>query len=391
MREDKLISRLRHLAGRALAMAPLLLLGACQSELLDPAGDIALQQRDIIYISTALMLLIIVPVMALTVIFAWHYRAKNAQATYDPDFDHSTSLELVIWAAPLLIIICLGALTWWSTHLLDPFRPLNRISASKPIDPKAKPLVVQVVSLDWKWLFIYPEQGVASVNQLALPVDRPVRFELTSTNMMNTFYAPTLAGMIYTMPGMRSTLHAVLNKPGHYRGMSGNYSGAGFSYMNFTLDGVDQRGFDAWVARAKGSGAPLDTARFLELEKPSEKVPPMLFSGVAPGLFDRVYNRCVKPGTPCMSEMMHHGQGGPGSGMPSTRNAPPPSGGKPEGAIFKEGEEKGTAPNVTKPRNPNDATGSTAPHSHKNESMSFNLVPAAPGLLRSGVSREAAA
>ncbi|VWX48793.1 ubiquinol oxidase subunit II [Novosphingobium sp. 9U] len=389
MREDKLMIRLRRLAGRALCVAPLLLLGACKSELLDPAGDIALQQRDIIYISTALMLLIIVPVMALTVIFAWRYRAKNTEATYDPDFDHSTSLELVIWAAPLLIIICLGALTWWSTHLLDPFRPLNRISAEKPIDRKVKPLVVQVVSLDWKWLFIYPEQGIASVNQLALPVDRPVTFELTSTNMMNTFYAPTLAGMIYTMPGMRSTLHAVLNKPGHYRGMSGNYSGAGFSYMNFTLEGVDQQGFDAWVARAKGAGQALDTARFIELEKPSEKVPPMLFSGVAPGLFDRVYNRCVKPGTPCMSQTMHHGQGnmaqpqtnGPGdpnigSGMPSTRNAPPPHGQKPEGALFKEGEEKGSGPNVTKPRNPSAAPGSTDPHSHKNQDMSFNQVPA---------------
>jgi cytochrome o ubiquinol oxidase subunit 2 len=375
----------RWLAPRSLILVPALLLGACQSELLDPAGDIALQQRDIIYISTALMLLIIVPVMALTVIFAWRYRAKNKDATYDPDFDHSTALELVIWSAPLLIIICLGALTWWSTHLLDPFRPLNRISAEKPIDRKVKPLVVQVVSLDWKWLFIYPEQGVASINQLALPVDRPVRFDLTSTNMMNTFYAPTLAGMIYTMPGMRSTLHAVLNKPGQFKGMSGNYSGAGFSYMNFTLTGVDQRGFDAWVAKAKAANAPLDTARFIELEKPSERVPPMLFSAVEGNLFDRVYNRCVRPGTPCMSQTMQHGQhgkGGVGSGMPSTRNAPPPHGSKPEGAIFKEGEEKGTAPNVTKPRNPEDAPGSTAPHSHKNGSMSFNLVPVAPGTPR---------
>jgi cytochrome o ubiquinol oxidase subunit II len=370
-------------AYRWLALSPALLLGACKSELLEPAGDIALQQRDIIYISTALMLLIIVPVMALTVIFAWRYRAKNKDATYDPDFDHSTALELVIWSAPLLIIICLGALTWWSTHLLDPFRPLNRISAEKPVDPKVKPLVVQVVSLDWKWLFIYPEQGIASVNQLALPVDRPVRFDLTSTNMMNTFYAPTLAGMIYTMPGMRSTLHAVLNKPGQFKGMSANYSGAGFSYMNFTLNGVDQRGFDAWVAKAKAANAPLDTNRFIALEKPSERVPPMLFSAVEPGLFDRVYNRCVRPGTPCMNQTMHHGQdgqGGPGSGMPSTRNAPPPHGSKPEGALFKEGEEKGVGPNVTKPRNPAEAPGSTEPHSHKNRDMSFNLVPFAPGL-----------
>jgi cytochrome o ubiquinol oxidase subunit 2 len=384
MLEGKPMSTARRSLGRLTVLLPALLLGACHHGVLDPAGDVALQQRDIIYISAALMLLIIIPVMALTVIFAWRYRAKNTDATYDPDFDHSTALELVIWAAPLLIIICLGALTWWSTHLLDPFRPLNRISADKPIDPRVKPLRVQVISLDWKWLFIYPEQGVASINQLALPVDRPVSFELTSPNMMNTFYAPAMAGMIYTMPGMRSTLHAVINRPGHYRGMSGNYSGAGFSYMNFDLDGVDQRGFDAWIARAKAANAPLDVARYIELEKPSERVPTMLFSAVAPGLFDRVYNRCIKPGTPCMNQTMHDGQanmaqpGDPniGSGMPTTRNAPPPHGEKPEGALFKEGDEKGVGPNITKPRG-SDTPGTTAPASKKNRNMSFNQVPAA--------------
>ncbi len=290
------------------------MLSACNRAVLNPAGDIALQQRDIIYFSTALMLLIIVPVIVLIVLFAWRYRAGN-DATYDPEFNHSTSLELVIWAAPLLIIICLGALTWWSTHLLDPFRPLDRVAAGKPVDPKTRPLVVQVVSLDWKWLFIYPEQGVATVNELALPVDRPVRFELTSTNMMNTFYAPTLAGMIYTMPGMRSTLHAVLNKPGVYDGMSANYSGAGFSDMHFKLYGVRAVDFQAWVARVKASGKPLGTEAFLALEKPSERVPAIYFSTVEPRLFDRVYNRCVRPGTPCMSDQMKAATG-PANAMP---------------------------------------------------------------------------
>lgn len=372
MRVDEPVSILR----RILPLLPLALLAACNRAVLDPAGDVAVQQRDIIYISTALMLLIIVPVMALIVVFAWHYRAKNQDATYDPDFDHSTSLELVIWSAPLLIIICLGALTWWSTHLLDPFRPLNRIAAGKPVDPAVKPLTVQVVSLDWKWLFIYPEQGVATVNELALPVDRPVKFDLTSTNMMNTFYAPTLAGMIYTMPGMRSTLHAVLNRPGEFEGMSANYSGAGFSDMRFKLKGVDQAGFDAWVARVR-AGPKLDTPGFLALEKPSEKVPAMYYSSVETNLFDRIYNRCVQPGTPCMSAMMRHdGRGG-------GRDGPPPHGQKPEGALFKEGAEKGTGPNVTKPRQPG-APGSTDPKSHKNRDMSFNLVPAAPGSPRAG-------
>jgi len=304
---DKNIPSFRTLKCVALLVPLVVLLSGCASAVLDPAGDIARQQRDIIYFSTAIMLLIIVPVLVLIVVFAWRYRA-GGDATYDPDFDHSTSLELVIWSAPLLIIICLGALTWWSTHLLDPFRPLDREVAGKPIDRKARPLVVQVVSLDWKWLFIYPEQGIATVNELALPVDRQVRFDMTSTNMMNTFYAPTLAGMIYTMPGMRSQLHAVLNRPGVYDGLSANYSGAGFSNMHFKLYGVAPRDFDAWVARVKAGGGTLDTPTFLEIEKPSEKVPPMYFAGVDPTLFDRIFKRCVRPGTPCSTGM--HGMGG---------------------------------------------------------------------------------
>lgn len=347
MREYLTLSTARRALG-ALCLAALLA-GCGSNEVLDPAGDIALQQRDIIYVSTALMLLIIIPVMALIVVFAWRYRESNEDATYDPDFDHSTSLELVIWSAPLLIIICLGALTWWSTHLLDPFRPLDRVAAGRPIDPKLKPMVVQVVSLDWKWLFIYPEQGIATVNELALPVDRQVRFDITSTNMMNTFYAPTLAGMIYAMPGMRSTLHAVLNRQGRFEGMSANYSGAGFSDMRFKLYGVDQAGFDAWVARVKGSGKALDTNGFLALEKPSEKVPAMYFASAEGDLFDRVFKRCVKPGTPCMSGM----HGGHGS-VPET--------GKPEGALFKEGEEKGAGESLTPPPG---AQASPASHSHQ--------------------------
>src|SRR4028119_2524603 len=212
----------------ALAAVPLLLAG-CERAVLNPAGSIARQQRDLIYISTGLMLLIIVPVMILTAVFAWRYR-KGKGGTYDPDFDHSTSLELVIWAAPLLIIIALGALTWSSTHLLDPFRPLDRKATAlegRAQNPDA--LVVQVVSLDWKWLFIYPELGIATVNDLVLPVGREVRFDITSTNMMNTFYAPTMAGMIYAMPGMQSRLHAVLDRPVDDWGYSGGYSGRGFS------------------------------------------------------------------------------------------------------------------------------------------------------------------
>jgi cytochrome o ubiquinol oxidase subunit 2 len=316
----------------AVVVASVVALGACQGAVLDPAGDIARQQRDIIYISTGLMLLIIVPVMLLIVIFAWRYR-KGKGGTYDPDFDHSTGLELIIWSAPLLIIIALGALTWSSTHLLDPFRPLDKAAAlQNPNAPRDKPLTVQVVSLDWKWLFIYPEQGIATVNELVLPVGRQVRFDITSSNMMNTFYAPTMAGMIYAMPGMRSSLHAVLDRPVASEGFSANYSGAGFSDMRFKLHGVDQPKFDAWVASAKNNGKALDFPAYEQLVKPSEKVPAMRFAAVDPDLFRRILERCVKKGTPCMSDLMKHDQargGGnphnvrPGAGMPASHQSVP--------------------------------------------------------------------
>ncbi len=276
-------------------------LAAC-GPVLDPAGDIARQQRDLIYISTGLMLLIIIPVMVLIVVFAWRYR-KGGQGTYDPEFDHSTGLELAIWSAPLLIIIALGALTWSSTHLLDPFRPLPASEEGEG------PLVVQVVSLDWKWLFIYPEQGIATVNELAVPVDRPVRFDITSSNMMNTFYAPTMAGMIYAMPGMRSQLHAIVNRPVESEGYSANYSGSGFSYMRFRFLGMEDAAFEGWINQARASSEVLGLPAYRELLAPSERVPVMRFSQVDPDLFRRTVERCIEPGTQCMSEWMDHGHG----------------------------------------------------------------------------------
>jgi cytochrome o ubiquinol oxidase subunit 2 len=360
-------------------LAPLVSLAGCQHAVLNPAGDVALQQRNLIYASSGLMLVIIVPVMILTVVFAWRYR-KGGKATYDPQFAHSTSLELVIWTAPLFIVIALGALTWSSTHLLDPFRPLDRIAAGSTGLPAATPLRVQVVALDWKWLFIYPDQGIATVNQLVLPIDREVRFDITSANMMNTFYAPTLAGMVYAMPGMQSTLHAVLNRPGDYEGYSANYSGAGFTDMRFTLKGVGQTSFDRWVERTKAGARTLRTIDYLALEKPSEKAPPMLFAQVVPGLFDRVVNRCVAPGAPCMSDVMAHDRRADGA-MDAGHEAPPQPGGKPKGALFKTGADMAPRLNVTQRRKPG-APGSTQPASPRNRDMSFLLPPIAPGAGR---------
>jgi cytochrome o ubiquinol oxidase subunit 2 len=291
---------------RSTWLLPLLLslTGCDRLVVLDPSGDIARQQGDLIVIATALMLLVIVPVITLTLVFAWRYRASNTKARYTPDWDHSTQLELVIWGGPLLIILALGAITWITTHTLDPYRPLDRIAPGKPVPAHVKPLEVQVVSLDWKWLFIYPEQGVAAVNELALPVDRPVRFKLTSSNVMNAFYIPELAGMIYTMPGMQTELNAVANKPGEFVGFSANYSGAGFSHMRFVVHATDEAGFDAWVAKARASGDSLDRARYLALEKPSDREKPRTYASVESGLYDAILNRCVDPRRMCLHEMM---------------------------------------------------------------------------------------
>jgi cytochrome o ubiquinol oxidase subunit 2 len=281
---------------------------------LNPAGDVALQQGNLVIFATALMLLIVVPVIGLVGLFAWKYRASNRDARYEPDWDHSTQLELVIWSAPLLIIICLGAVTWTATHLLDPYRPIGRLAKGRPVAADVKPLEVQVVALDWKWLFIYPEYGIATVNELAAPVDRPIRFRLTSSSVMNAFYVPALAGMIYTMPSMETQLHAVINKTGNYAGFSSNYSGAGFSGMRFRFHGLSDADFTAWVAQNKATGAELSRAKYLTLEKPTASVPVMRFARVESGLFDAVVNQCVRPGTMCMSEMMMK-DGGHGAGM----------------------------------------------------------------------------
>ncbi|RSV19035.1 ubiquinol oxidase subunit II [Sphingomonas sp. ABOLH] len=355
------------------------LLGGCDMVVMNPTGDIAVQQRDLILFSTGVMLLIIVPVMVLTVVFARKYRRGNANKTYDPSFTHSTTLELVIWSCPLLIIIALSAVTWTSTHLLDPFRPLERIAPGRPVPAGTRPLEIQAVALDWKWLFIYPEQGIATVNELALPVDVPVRFSITSNDQFNTFYVPTLAGMIYAMPGMRSELNAVLNKPGTSEGYSANYSGAGYSNMRFKMHGQSPADFARWVAGVKARGGSLATDRFVALAKPSEKVPVMRFGAVQPQLFDRIVNRCVEPGKPCMMDVMARDMaragGNPhdhrmGAGMPPGRGAAPITGEKPTPALQKAPEDKGSGPNVTKPAKPGEAPGQLKPGDQRNRDLS---------------------
>ncbi len=303
---SRFIPSRRLLAGLASAAALAALTGCSKAVVLNPAGDVAARQGQMVVHATLLMLIIIVPVIALTLWFAWKYRHSNPQGTesdYDPDWHHSTQLELVIWTVPLMIIIALGAMTWIGTHKLDPYRPLERVSATKALQDVA-PLEVRVVAMDWKWLFFYPDLGIATVNELAAPVDRPIRFLLTSSSTMNSFYVPDLAGMIYSMPGMQTELNAVINKPGVYHGMASHYSGSGFSGMTFKFHGLDDSQFEQWVAKAKASGNELNRASYVKLALPSERDPVQYFGNVEPDLYDRVLNRCVEDGKMCMHHMM---------------------------------------------------------------------------------------
>jgi cytochrome o ubiquinol oxidase subunit 2 len=299
-----MVIRQKNINSIVLALPSLLLLGGCNTLLMNASGDIAVQQGRLIVIATLLMLLIIVPVIALTILFAWRYRKNNTAATYEPDWDHSTRLEMVIWGAPLLIIIALGTITWISTHTLDPYRPLTQLDATRQIPEGTKTLIVEVVGLDWKWLFIYPELGIASLNELAAPVDVPIRFKITASTVMNSFYIPALAGQIYAMPGMQTTLNAVINQPGVFDGFSANYSGAGFSDMRFKFHGMSQSGFDAWVQGVRSQGKALDRTSYVLLEKPSERVPVQRYGVVDADLFHDVVNRCVSAGQPCMDQTM---------------------------------------------------------------------------------------
>ena len=290
------------------ALAPAALLAGCNMVVLSPSGDVAVRQRDLLVHSTLLMLIIIVPVMTLTVWFAWHFRASNTEARYEPDWHHSTRLELVIWAAPLLIIICLGALTWLGTHLLDPYRPLDRLAVDRPTPANTAPLRVDVVAMDWKWLFIYPGSSIATVNELVVPIDTPVDLHITASSVMNSLYVPELAGQVYAMPGMETRLHGVLNKVGESQGFSANYSGAGFSGMHFVFRGVTRSDFDKWAADVRNGAEQLTRAAYTALAQPSENEPVRHFTTPDPTLFHAIVNRCVAQGEMCMDpmQMMAH-------------------------------------------------------------------------------------
>ncbi|MEO8278702.1 MAG: ubiquinol oxidase subunit II [Ideonella sp.] len=263
------------------------LMTGCIGGVTDPKGPIGADNLTILVDSLAIMLAIVVPTILTTFAFAWWFRAGNQKARYLPDWEFSGSIELVVWAIPLLTILLLGGVAWISSHDLEP---------SKPIEGKGAPLDVQVVSLDWKWLFIYPEQRIASVNELVVPAGRPLHFTLTSSSVMNAFFVPQLGSMIYTMNGMATQLWLHADQPGTFLGLSSHYSGEGFSDMRFDVKALTTDQFAAWVDKARANPARLDAERYTALAKQSLKDPVSVFGSVDAGLFDQVVSRHLSPG-----------------------------------------------------------------------------------------------
>jgi len=260
-------------------LLPPLLLGACSPGVLDPAGPVAAGDRIVLLNALTIMLGIVVPTILATLVFAWWFRAGNSKATYRPSWAYSGRLELLVWSIPALVVIFLGGIAWIGSHDLDPSRPLAS---------KVAPLRVDVVALDWKWLFIYPDQGIASINRVVAPVGTPIAFHITSATVMNSLFVPQLGGQIYAMAGMETKLHLQADRPGSYRGISAHYSGKGFPGMVFRVDAVSPQQFAGWVGQAKAAGPVLDRAGYLALLKESQNVPPSTYRAVLPGLFDAV-------------------------------------------------------------------------------------------------------
>jgi cytochrome o ubiquinol oxidase subunit 2 len=278
-----------------------LVLTACQPGVLDPQGIVGIAEKTLMIDSLAIMLAIVIPTIAATFAFAWWYRASNARARYLPDFAYSGQLELIVWAIPVLVIVLLGGVIWIGSHDLDP---------AEPLASKTPPLEVQVVSLDWKWLFIYPHQGVASVNQLVVPAGVPIHFYLTSASVMNAFFIPQLGSMIYTMNGMTTQLNLQADAPGTFHGLSSHFSGDGFPGMYFDVHAVPAEQFATWVETTRASGPTLDAASYATLSRQSMNISPFTYRAAAPDLFQQIATQMLPPGA------------GPQTGRPNPNVSP---------------------------------------------------------------------
>jgi cytochrome o ubiquinol oxidase subunit 2 len=262
----------------AIAAAPL---AGCTG-VLTPHGPVGAAERLVLFDATAIMLAIVVPVIVAIAAFAFWFRSSNRRAFYWPHWEFSGTLELIVWSIPTLVIVFLGGIAWYGSRALDPFLPIRGFEAN--------PVEVEVVALDWKWLFIYPDERIASINTLAVPIGQPIHFRLTSSGVMNSFLVPELGTQIYEMAGMTSQLYLEADEPGTYRGLSANFSGDGFSDMHFDVRAMSADDYAKWLADAKASSAALDRNAYAELVKPSENVPPTVYRAVEPGLFKSIVN-----------------------------------------------------------------------------------------------------
>ncbi|MDE3045975.1 MAG: ubiquinol oxidase subunit II [Verrucomicrobiota bacterium] len=275
----------------SIAWLALLFIEEAPIPVLDPRGWVGVKERDLIVISTLLMLIVIIPVFILTWWITWKYRASNTKAKYDPKWDHSHLAETIWWSVPCAIIVVLGILTWESCHELDPFHPLD----AKSIQTTEKPIEIQVVALQWRWLFIYPEQKIASMNLVQFPAKRPVHFQITADAPMNSFWIPQLGGQIYAMPGMKTQLHLIADEAGSFRGTSANLSGEGFARMNFVAKSTSPEEFSAWVESVRQSGNVLEWAGYTKLVEPSSDRNVFLYSLGEEGLYDRIIMKYMMP------------------------------------------------------------------------------------------------
>ncbi len=272
---------------RLMVVVSMAALSACRPVVLNPKGPVGAAETSILYGALAIMLVIIAPTIVATLGFAWWFRASNSRATYRPEFAYSGRIELVTWSIPTLTILLLGGVIWIGSHDLDPATPLRS---------QAKPLEVEVVSLDWKWLFIYPDEGIATVNQLVVPAGVPVHFRLTSSSVMSAFFVPQLGSMIYTMNGMTTQLNLMADKPGEFFGLSSHFNGDGFPGMHFTMRAVPAGDYANWIVAARASGPVLDKTTYRALSRQSMNVKPGVFSAATPRLFQDIVQQKLPPG-----------------------------------------------------------------------------------------------
>jgi cytochrome o ubiquinol oxidase subunit 2 len=269
--------------------------GGCTEGVLDPKGSIADAERQILFNSLGIMLAIVIPTILATLAVAYWFRSSNKLARYLPYFNYSGRLEVLVWSIPAMTVLLVGGVAWVGSHDLDP---------RKIIGSTVRPVTVQVVSLDWKWLFIYPDQRIASVNHLTIPVNTPVNFELTSSGVMNSFFVPQLGSQIYTMAGMTTRLQLKADHPGTYRGLSAQFSGDGFADMLFAVDAVPVEDFAQWVATVRATGPVLDSPAYADLAKPSKAVAPYTYRAVAPTLFNDILSVRMRPDNPSIAYPM---------------------------------------------------------------------------------------